>query len=863
MVTQRIIWQAAARLKPVAGLMKARKRTASSVLLLSAAAILAATDAHGQATTTTGGGPSLPTCKVAPTFEDTFRNGLSQWQYNDSQDSCGFGAPSWELNPNCNPTSDPPLTTGADGADLRVMPTPADLQGSISAPYVGSWIGTANTFSQTYGYFEMNAELPQGPGVNPAFWMMPYNSWPPEIDIVEMPSGAGPDIAFQTAHSLTFGGTESTGAHVDNPDTEYHTYAIDWEPTTTTWYVDGVQTFQIATPSDWNQPFYLLLDNLAGDPGSWEGGYEGGTSDMKVNYVRAFPSNPYLDGSCTPPAVVAGAPACSATTIAPIALSGGLDGLPQIIAGAQTTESIVAAQIAAFSGTPDQNTALQGDLAGLNADIQALQNLQTAANGLPANATPAQVAALQDQLTNVLTSMADHKEAIDIAIQSLDKVKDACLIRILNNIYGPITPAVTQGTSGSGSGLIGLIGNILGALGISTAPDMSTALDDLTHLSAVDNAISGNYITGLQGMTEQLTTVMMQQALIIGTFMDAQDQLETQRMLQDMDAQAAKEYEPSTEMCIIGTNTRSLAMSDQKGKANAYILSNAMLNRSMLSHDQEGGESKQDDMVSRIAQYESTYCNPKDNAGMLGNMTSEQFFCKTNGGPQDRRNRDIDFTGVVDGPLTLDVDFTDGTLTHDEEDVLAMSRNLFSSDLVDYIPADLLTQGPVTNMGPGAWVFQNWRSLEAIRGVAQNSFAHLVGMKAKGGSQVYPFMAQIMKGMGVPDADLQNYLSPVAPDGTNAALNATNPSYFAQMDVLTKRLYMDPKFYTNLFTQPANVERVGVTLQAIKLMNDRDRFEASQRREMLISLIVEMKLRDQERDTENGLLGSLPSLYLQ
>ena len=45
-------------------------------------------------------------------------------------------------------------------------------------------------------------------------------------------------------------------------------------------------------------------------------------------------------------------------------------------------------------------------------------------------------------------------------------------------------------------------------------------------------------------------------------------------------------------------------------------------------------------------------------------------------------------------------------------------------------------------------------------------------------------------------------------------------------------------------------------------MNDRDRFEASQRREMLISLIVEMKLRDQERDVDNSLLGSVPSLYL-
>ena len=36
-----------------------------------------------------------------------------------------------------------------------------------------------------YGYFEIEAKLPTGKNLWPAFWMSPNNSWPPEIDVIE------------------------------------------------------------------------------------------------------------------------------------------------------------------------------------------------------------------------------------------------------------------------------------------------------------------------------------------------------------------------------------------------------------------------------------------------------------------------------------------------------------------------------------------------------------------------------------------------------------------------------------------------------------------------------------------------------
>ncbi len=79
------------------------------------------------------------------------------------------------------------------------------------------------------------------------------------------------------------------------PDTSkgMHVFAVDWEPQTTTFYLDGKVEYQFATPSDWNKAMYLILDELASAPGSWNGTPPSTINDaLKVDYVRAYDSNP-------------------------------------------------------------------------------------------------------------------------------------------------------------------------------------------------------------------------------------------------------------------------------------------------------------------------------------------------------------------------------------------------------------------------------------------------------------------------------------------------------------------------------------------------------------------------------------------
>lgn len=79
------------------------------------------------------------------------------------------------------------------------------------------------------------------------------------------------------------------------------------------------------------------------------------------------------------------------------------------------------------------------------------------------------------------------------------------------------------------------------------------------------------------------------------------------------------------------------------------------------------------------------------------------------------------------------------------------------------------------------------------------------------------------------------------------------PSYYAQMEVLTKKIYQTPDFYTNLYDKPANVERIGASIDAIALMNQRDRYETLLRQEMLTALLVEENLKTHVDDVNTQI----------
>ncbi len=110
-----------------------------------------------------------------------------------------------------------------------------------------------------------------------------------------------------------------------NTSAGMNVFAVDWEPNTITFYLNGKVEYQEATPSDWNTPMYLLLDTIASASGSWNGTPPSTINTaLKVDYVWAYNSNPYVNGLTNPDWTNHGT---TATTYTPVVnASGNLTG---------------------------------------------------------------------------------------------------------------------------------------------------------------------------------------------------------------------------------------------------------------------------------------------------------------------------------------------------------------------------------------------------------------------------------------------------------------------------------------------------------------------------------------------------------
>ena len=254
------------------------------------------------------------------------------------------------------------------------------------------------------------------------------------------------------------------------------------------------------------------------------------------------------------------------------------------------------------------------------------------------------------------------------------------------------------------------------------------------------------------------------------------------------------------------------------------------------------------DTKTRVIAFRENFCEPTDNAGQLNNL------CTGATAPRETINKDVDFTRTVDSVLTMDLDFSADSalgspdITPDETAAFAMMANLFANRTMpamgDRILAD--TQG---NPREAAYKYMDLRSVTAKRSVAQNSISAIMAEKASGDKHIEyaPFLKSAIEELGVEEIPAS------APGGAGAVsveeqlnfLVGDNPSYFAQMEVLTKQLYQNPVFFTELYDKPVNVLRKRAAIRAIGLMQDRDFYNSLLRSEAVLSVALETMLTEE------------------
>lgn len=355
----------------------------------------------------------------------------------------------------------------------------------------------------------------------------------------------------------------------------------------------------------------------------------------------------------------------------------------------------------------------------------------------------------------------------------------------------------------------------------------------------------GGVGTALMFMAEQFSAIAFQQTQIIGSFMDAKFQMQTQQVLQTLRARAHKDYHPSIGMCEFGSNAKSLAASERIGEIGALVMSERTQERHLGSAYNFASDGPDRDIEARITQFRTKFCDPMDHNRGLMHMCQHQPRDKRVNEPfggmnSSRLNKDIDYSHTLGYPYTLNVNFVDHFLTDNEEEVLALAANLYGHKVFSRIAKadDLETKldGRLVNMQEH---YMDARAHLAKLSVAENSFNAITALKSQGSPGASDFLHAVFTNLGVESHVID--------------MLGEQPSYYAQMEVLTKKLYQNPDFYTNLYSKPADVRRKGVAMQAIGLMQKFDLFKSHLRNEANLSMLLELSVSDLQERIENEI----------
>lgn len=356
--------------------------------------------------------------------------------------------------------------------------------------------------------------------------------------------------------------------------------------------------------------------------------------------------------------------------------------------------------------------------------------------------------------------------------------------------------------------------------------------NDFYQKRILDELFKDHILPSLQAMTAQMIGARVHMTGAIGGFIDGQSLVETQLVMKKLEAQALRDYTPGENLCRLGTSVRSLGAADFRAESVRYALGEMAEDRLMntLGGSSDGGTDM--DIGGRFNQFARVYCNPGDNNGLMKQICYPKQPAPTS--QAERMNKDIDFARTLDQPMTLDLNFTDAALTPDEEDIIALSSNLYAHNIFGRLPAATFEDTAGDRNKP---TYLDLRQVAALRSVAQHSFNAQVAQRARGASGSSAYLFNVLKELGMSDVEAKKLL----------ASNTGEPSYHAQMEILTKKIYQNPNFYVNLVDKPANVKRQLAAMDAIALTQNRDLFESLERQEMLLSLLLELEIRAEQQ----------------
>lgn len=181
------------------------------------------------------------------------------------------------------------------------LPRPARC-GAFATRYRSGMIFSKGRFAQTYGRFAIRAKLPRGVGFQPALWIYPehlaYGNRSGEIDVAESFGAADtvpPHIHMRDAVGVDH--PQGGNCHVTDPSGAFHTYAVQWTPSTIAFLYDGVPcaTFRhwlpqppLVFPQPFDKSFFMLVQLGLGYSANAPSAATPFPGQLQIDYVRAW-----------------------------------------------------------------------------------------------------------------------------------------------------------------------------------------------------------------------------------------------------------------------------------------------------------------------------------------------------------------------------------------------------------------------------------------------------------------------------------------------------------------------------------------------------------------------------------------------
>ena len=150
-------------------------------------------------------------------------------------------------------------------------------------------------FAQKFGYFEIDAKLPPGPGVWPAFWLVGIDPAPrAEVDVFEY-YGVAPDQYHANVHvwaqdERRFGDGHVVAIPAGGASGAFNTYGVLIDEAWVTFYFNRREVWRTPTRPEFKQPMYMLADLALGS--GWPIDRTPNPSFLYIRSIAAYQRRP-------------------------------------------------------------------------------------------------------------------------------------------------------------------------------------------------------------------------------------------------------------------------------------------------------------------------------------------------------------------------------------------------------------------------------------------------------------------------------------------------------------------------------------------------------------------------------------------